>query len=236
MRSLAFCAVFAGLVAAPWGAALADPSFDCSKARTADERAICDDGMLSRLDSLVAQSYRSFTPGFQPKKVVARRALADRNDCGGDTVCIASAQLSALQAYGGFEPWVEAYVISQLRDRASQMALQKPDFSPAMPDRPGECVLTRIRDVTTRFGDPLSQQNEDEGTSVVYENGGYGVTYGREPELYGAKTGQPVILCRLSVMYDCPAGDDRGSSYYALDLVTHGSWTLPDAQHMCGGA
>ncbi|WP_281040171.1 hypothetical protein [Mesorhizobium sp. M8A.F.Ca.ET.057.01.1.1] len=33
-----------------------------------------------------------------------------------------------------------------------------------------------------------------------------------------------------------PKDDDRGRVYYSVDLVSKGSWALPDSQHMCGGA
>jgi len=35
---------------------------------------------------------------------------------------------------------------------------------------------------------------------------------------------------------DCPKGDDRGKVYSAVNKRTGQGWSLPDAEHMCGGA
>ena len=234
--SLAVCLIYLIAQTVVVGGAVADPSFSCAKASTADERTICDDGILSRIDSIIADAYRTYKPEFQSKKSVSRRALADRRACKDDKVCIAAAQLNALQAYGGDTSWVEEFVISQLKGKASQVAFQKGLFSSRMPELHGQCVWTRIKSITTRFGDRITLENENEGTSIVYANDGYVVTYGRDYEFFDAKIGDPVVICLISVMYDCPTGDDRGSYYYTLDTRTGGSWTLPDAQHMCGGA
>lgn len=216
--------------------ARSDPSFDCSRASSEDERAICDDPKLAAIDVLVADAYRSFAPQFQPRKSVARHLLADRRACGGDTVCIAAAQFSALSTYGNIEPWVQNYVVSEVSARASQLANGKQGASKRMPDQVGECVETRISNITTRFGDPVDYSNMDAGTSVEYANGGRVVSYDRGQGLFDAKAGQRAVLCLLTIPYDCPAGDDRGRLYYTLDVDTKGEWILTDTQHMCGGA
>lgn len=235
-RIVVVCLAASGVSTLSQEMAFADPSFDCSRASTLDEKAICEDGLLSRLDSLIAKAFRTYEPEFQTKKSVSRRALADRRACEDDKVCIAAAQLSSLQAFGGDATWVEEFVVSQLKERATDLSRTSPRYSSKMPSVLGQCVWTHIKELSTRFGEPLSNQNEDEGTSVVYENGGYGVTYGRDYAFYNAKEGQPVVLCWVSKMYDCPKGDERGSEYYTLDTATGESWVLPDAQHMCGGA
>jgi hypothetical protein len=40
----------------------------------------------------------------------------------------------------------------------------------------------------------------------------------------------------VSIPKGCPKGDHRGKIYKATNLRTHGQWTLPDAEHSCGGA
>ncbi|MEI8179923.1 hypothetical protein, partial [Aestuariivirga sp.] len=177
-----------------------------------------------------------YRPEFQPKKSIARRLLADRRACGGDSVCIIAAQLSALTTYGGVEPWVQNLAVSEVSARASYLARKEARETNRMPQRFGDCVKTKISTVTTRFGEPVTDLNTDEGTSVEYDNGGRVVSYGRDQGLFGAKVGQRVVMCLLTIPYDCPDGDDRGRLYYTLDIDTKGEWILTDTQHMCGGA
>lgn len=67
----------------------ADPSFDCKKATTATERAICGDSYVSLLDGLVANSYRKLIKrGVANIKVDQLNWLAERNKCGSDINCI----------------------------------------------------------------------------------------------------------------------------------------------------
>jgi hypothetical protein len=35
---------------------------------------------------------------------------------------------------------------------------------------------------------------------------------------------------------NCPPGDHRGKLYTTTNLRTEEAWTLPDAEHGCGGA
>lgn len=217
-------------------AARSDPSFDCTRASSDDERAICGNEKLSAIDVLVADAYRSYQAEFQPKKSVARHLLADRRACGDDTVCIAAAQLSALSTYGAIEPWVQNYVVSEISARASHLAHQAGADAGHVPQQVGDCVQTRISNVTTRFGEPVTYSNIDAGTSVEYANGGRVVSYGRDQGLFDAKAGQRVVMCLLTIPYDCPEGDDRGRLYYTFDADTKGEWILTDTQHMCGGA
>lgn len=216
--------------------ATADPSFDCGKARTLDEKEICSDRYLAQIDSAVSDAYRSYEPEFQSKSTIVSRTLEDRSDCGDDDACIAAVQLSALQTYKGMEPWVYSYAVSLVGNRASLIGAQKLEGSIQPPRKHAECSQTRIRSLTTRFGEPVSYGNEDLGTAVEYENGVFVISYSRDDGLYNAKVGQPVVVCLLTVPYDCPAGDDRGRFYYTLNLSTRLEWVMADAQHVCGGA
>ena len=51
-----------------------------------------------------------------------------------------------------------------------------------------------------------------------------------------SKKGDPVRMCLVSIPHPCPKGDDRGRVYKTTNLRTHKSWSLPDSEHMCGGA
>ena len=77
-------------LAAPAGAA----SFNCGKAATADEQAICASSVLSDLDVQMAKLYgvRMQIPMLMGARGAAqdeqRAWLADRRACGGDVACI----------------------------------------------------------------------------------------------------------------------------------------------------
>lgn len=214
----------------------ADPSFNCGRAKTDDEKAICSDQTLSQIDSLIAEAYRTYTAEFQSKGRVAKLLLHDRNFCGSDKICIAAVQWGALETFGGRESWVQNFAVAAVGKRAALIGRKETEFEHRIPTKPGECVKTRIKAITTRFGEPITYENADAGTSVEYENGGRVVSYDRNAGFYDAQAGQPVVFCLMTIPHDCPDGDDRGRTYYSLNLATKGEWLLSDTQHMCGGA
>ncbi|WP_428651209.1 hypothetical protein [Roseibium sp.] len=57
----AFVVLLFGLAAQ----AEAQPSFDCAKAVTPDEKTICNNVYLSAADTLISEAYRNYTPEFQ---------------------------------------------------------------------------------------------------------------------------------------------------------------------------
>jgi hypothetical protein len=90
-------------------------------------------------------------------------------------------------------------------------------------------------------GNGFTDFNTGVGVAYSYpQSPGYviaaGVSYGTVPALRGAKVGDRVRVCRVSTPTDCPVGDNRGSVYSAFDYRTRRSWSLPDSEHMCGGA
>lgn len=100
-----------------------------------------------------------------------------------------------------------------------------------LPNKVGLCMDTTIKVVGTRLdGIP------DSGDAVTYATGGYQVSYDRIPGLKGARKGDRVHICLVSVPDECPPGDDRGWVYHATDLRTHKSWDAPNSEHSCGGA
>jgi hypothetical protein len=98
----------------------------------------------------------------------------------------------------------------------------------------GQCVSTTIKTVSGRLTEKMGP--DDGGDQVAYADGTYGVSYDVVPALHTARAGDKVTLCLTSLPKDCPAGDERGKTYRALDLRTHKAWELPDSEHMCGGA
>lgn len=77
------------------------PSFDCRRARFADEIAVCQDPELARLDRLIGQGYQDLVAKFGegPARSVAAPLLATRRACQSDVGCIKSAQLSAIRQF-----------------------------------------------------------------------------------------------------------------------------------------
>lgn len=83
-----------GLMRKDWKTPVA--SFDCAKAGSATEKAICSDIALARLDRELTDSYTvalSFTDdaGKAAIKDAQRRWIAERNACGSDIGCLTSA-------------------------------------------------------------------------------------------------------------------------------------------------
>jgi hypothetical protein len=106
-----------------------------------------------------------------------------------------------------------------------------------LPTQIGQCTNTTIKDVTTRLVDGgTNKPIRDSGSAVDFVNGGYQVSYDTIPEITQSRAGDPVTMCLVSIPQGCPPGDKRGRTYKTTNLRTHGSWTLPDAEHMCGGA
>lgn len=100
-----------------------------------------------------------------------------------------------------------------------------------LPTEIGQCVDTTVKAVSTRL-DGVA----DSGSAISFTNGGYQVSYDQVPAVDQSRAGDPIDLCLVSVPDDCPPGDDRGKTYKATNSRTGGSWTLPDSEHMCGGA
>jgi uncharacterized protein len=74
--------------------------FDCRKASSPDEKAICADPVLSAQDDLVNAAYAAAqrTQGSVVRPV-ARGLLAERRECGGNSSCIDKLQMKSLQLY-----------------------------------------------------------------------------------------------------------------------------------------
>lgn len=107
------------------------------------------------------------------------------------------------------------------------------------PTKVGACLEGTIKSIGTRFGDKLVQPKskaEDNGSAFEATNGVYGIVYWFVPELASSRVGDRVRSCLVSVPRGCPKGDDRGRVYTTTNVRTGASWTMSDAQHMCGGA
>jgi hypothetical protein len=105
------------------------------------------------------------------------------------------------------------------------------------PARVGTCAFTRIRDVGQRLENGAThRQIPDSGSAVTFANGLYQVSYEQVEAVNRSRRGDPVYVCLMKLPRGCPPGDTRGRLYTATNLRTDESWSLPDSQHMCGGA
>jgi len=98
-------------------------------------------------------------------------------------------------------------------------------------------ILTCGGSVITGIGPRLEgDTNFSTGNSVFFKNGGTQVSYEAIQAIINSKKGDHVLICLVFVPSNCPPGDNRGKTYTTTNLRTLDSWTLPDSEHMCGGA
>jgi uncharacterized protein len=217
----------------------ANPSFDCAKASKPDERVICGDDRLAELDQAVSIAFGQAVRKFKDEaRKIAAESLAARHACGTERLCILDQQVKAIEEYadlGSSVPvpaWVGTY-------RAEIFTARGKPPNKALPKRVGQCAITKIAGISTRFGDELKKpadETDSSGSAVTYANDGYQVSYSYIQALADSHIGDEVLLCLSSIPENCPPGDIRGRMYSATNLRTKGSWLLPDSQHMCGGA
>jgi len=202
------------------------PSFDCAKATEEDEMAICSSRKLASLDVIIADGYAQLQHrlGNGKAKRIGAPLLTRRRACRAEMDCIYRRQLEiakTLQTHGA---------TIALPEWAAAGARSSGD---KLPTAVGQCSQTTIDDIGSRLeGDP----DFSSGTSVSFSNGGYQVTYDTEPAIISSRLGDPVTICLASLPENCPPGDERGKTYKTTNARTGQSWTLSDAEHMCGGA
>jgi uncharacterized protein len=213
LAGLAAGAVVMGL-GADGGARAA--SFDCAKAATPSEVAICGDPTLSALDSQLGAAYAlrvAADPGLRP---LERGWILVRNaGCGKDADCLT--RMTRTQ-------------VAWLRSGRPMPA--------ALPRTPGTCSLSRVQRVGTRLGDGTQPVGNDygSGSAVIEANQAMQVFYDQIPAIDHSRAGDAALVCLIDLPHDCPPGDDRGKVYGVANLRTHGAWSGPDAEHLCGGA
>jgi uncharacterized protein len=214
----------------PSAAFAAGPSFDCRKAKKADEIAICDSKLLSELDALLAFAYEDVQEAASTEEArkIAREAMTARGKCGSNADCIMGVQVGLLQHFQELGASIE------IPDWATTEGAAYPAEG-ELPTRIGQCVETAIATITSRYQADINA-DPDDGSAVSFENGGAQVSYEKEKPIIHSEVGDRVLMCLVSIPQDCPPGDDRGRVYTTTNQRTHESWTLPDSQHSCGGA
>jgi uncharacterized protein len=136
------------LIGTATSAQAGNPSFDCGRARTPDEKAVCADDRLSELDQAMSIAFNQADPKYrQEARAWARAAIVDRRACADDRVCILDQQVSAIQMYSGFgsqvpvPPWVGNYRLELVKARAGGSIGAG---GAGLPTRVGQCSVTRI--------------------------------------------------------------------------------------------
>lgn len=211
-------------------------SFDCGRAVSPDERAVCADPVLSDLDDALARANeqaRATTKRENAPSLLsaARGIIADRRACGAVRGWLLTAYINGLETYGTFGSRVAVPDWIDAREIAGGTAPERN----VLPSRLGQCVTTRVASVTARLeGEPSG--SFESGTAINFANGGFQVSYEREAALIASRPGDGAVMCLSFVPRDCPRGDDRGRVYRVTNLRTRASWALPDSQHSCGGA
>jgi len=188
---------------------LPQASFDCAKAGTPTETAICHDPGLAALDLALAQAYQARLAREADVRQQQRGWLRARDaGCGADPAC--------LKAF--------------IRARLDWMRGAAP-MPGRLPTVVGQCSLTRQSEKTYRF-----EGESTSGSAAAFANGARQVSYDRVPGIEASRVGDPAVVCLAALPEDCPPGDERGKVYAAADLRTLAAWSLPDAEHLCGGA
>lgn len=223
---LAMVAIASPFAGAAEAADTIQPSFDCGRAQAEDETAICSSRKLAELDVIISEGYAQLQRQIGKKEArrIAGPLLKRRQACGSDMDCIGDRQvqfIKALIARGA------AIALPQWMDAAAKLPNEP------LPKKVGQCARTTINDIGGRL---MGDHDFSSGTSVVLANGGYGVSYDPEQAIIASRLGDPVTICLARLPEDCPPGDERGKEYKTTNTRTGKSWTLPDAQHSCGGA
>ncbi len=194
---------------ASWGAAQA-ASFDCAKAATPSEVAICGNPTLSALDAQLGAAYARRVTAEPALRQLERGWIAVRNvGCGRSVACLTR---------------LTRWQLGWLQTGAAQPPA-------ALPRTPGACSLSRIKLVGYRL-----EGGAGSGSLVVEANGAEQVSYDQVPAADHSRAGDPALVCLIELPHNCPPGDDRGKVYGVANLRTLGAWSGPDAEHMCGGA
>ena len=71
----------------------------------------------------------------------------------------------------------------------------------------------------------------DTGSRIVFSNGVNQLSHEQLPAVDESRVGDPVLFCLVAAPRPCP----DGKFYKTTNLRSRKSWTLPDAQHDCGG-
>ncbi len=111
-----------------------------------------------------------------------------------------------------------------------------PTYAAGLPQHVGQCATAGVLTVTHRLRDAFTGEDAPwSGSAIRFDNKGWQISYGQEPSVDHSRPGDDVKICLVYIPPNCPPGDNRGRIYHTTNMRTKESWTLPDAQHGCGG-
>ena len=120
---------------------------------------------------------------------------------------------------------------------AAALALATPPLRPSLPKHVGDCATTKVSADRDAAGRRLDHKpDRGFGQRVEFVNGGYQVSYDTVAAIEASRPGDPVHICLVSIPQGLPAGRQSRPDLQDHQPAHHGLWTLPDAEHSCGGA
>lgn len=191
-------------------------SFLCSTNSSPTENLICTDSTISQKDTEMALIYKELLGrkirDIEKNDLIIeqRKWLKMRNACS-TVACLNKIYDNRIRMFRIYKSFVHEITIS-----------------------PPQCIKTVISEITARLNETDPRET---GSTVVYKDYVSGISYDYIPAIsQRSRVNDPVTVCLVSKLENCPKGDDRGSVYHTTNLRTGESWTLPSSQHMCGGA
>lgn len=132
------------------------PSFDCRDASLPDERQICQNGELAKLDLLTSQGFKKVKALKGKSRAIAlgKQFLAQRHACMAEVECIMRSQIAAIRAFAAegadiaVPEWAHSQ-LSQLKDPAPSSTA--PTESPAADASSLPALRTFDEDMVARY-------------------------------------------------------------------------------------
>lgn len=205
-------------------------SFDCAKATTKVEKAICADDGLSSLDDEMAAAYKLALKKGNASKIKSAQKdwLQERNSCASDDS----------GAYANMQECIKEQYNYRLFDLNRMVYL---------PQKLKACTDLVIDEKTTRFEGATPGEAGGEVFVIMKHHVGFfvvsvdGLSDKDNADKYMFNTkdfakGDKVKVCLASVPKDCPPGDDRGKGYSITNYKNHKTFSGTPDWHSCGGA
>lgn len=210
-------------------------SFDCEKASTLIENAICNDTELSTLDDSLLFTYKQALAkagNSENIKQDQKNWLKNtRNKCK-NVDCLKKVYQERIELLND---------VSNFSSSISQQSVND------LPTKIGKCADSFVAEKTTRFEDAVPGEAGGE-VNIGFANG-LGVYITEVPylsndanpdkHLYHSQDfvkGDKVKICLISVPQECPPGDERGKAYSVTNYKNKKTFSGVDSWHSCGGA
>lgn len=205
-------------------------SFDCAKAATKVEKAICADDELSSLDEEMAATYKLALNKGNAKAIKSAQKdwLKERDSCASDST--------------GMYASMNECIKEQYNDRLYDL-----NRLVYLPQKLKTCTDLVIDEKTTRFEGATPGEAGGEAFVVMQHHigffvlsvGGLSANDNADKYMYNTKDfakGDKVKVCLTGVPNDCPPGDDRGKDYSITNYKNGKAFSGTPDWHSCGGA